>query len=101
MIDRIQIQKEATPVPGRCQTSKEASKIFDVLAPNAVVCERTDDDGVDIVAQRAAAFHDINAMLERGRARLEKSAERGAKHGGRVSVSTGSAMLDRFKPWSK
>ena len=53
-LDRVQIQKEATPVPGRCQTEAESVRIFETLAPNAVVCERSVEDGVDVVAQRAA-----------------------------------------------
>ena len=64
-LDRIQVQKEATPVPARCQTQSEAEKIFEVLAPNAVVCERSNDDGVDVVAQRAAAFQSIGTLLEK------------------------------------
>ena len=51
-LDRIQIQREATPVPGRCQTDAEASRIFDVISPNAVVCARSNDDGIDVVADR-------------------------------------------------
>ena len=62
-LDRIQIQKEATPVAGRCQSQAEATQIFATLSPNAVVCERSSEDGVDVVAQRAAAFQDIGAHV--------------------------------------
>ena len=85
-VDKLQIQKEATPVPGRCQSDQEAAHIFDAFAPNAVVCERSTDDGVDVVAQRAAAFQDIGAQLTKGRAT-------------KVAVSAGNSMLDQFKPW--
>ena len=99
-LDRIQIQKEATPVPARCQTQSEASKIFEFLAPNAVVCERTNEDGVDVVAQRAAAFQDIGALLEKSSQGTAKSfPEPDKKKPRKVAVSAGNVMIDQFKPW--
>ena len=68
----VQIQKEATPVPGRCQSEAESIRIFETLAPNAVVCERSAEDGVDVVAQRVAAFQDIGARLEKGQTGVAK-----------------------------
>ena len=98
-LDKIQIQKEATPVPGRCQSEAEAGHIFDVVSPNAVVCERSTDDGVDVVAQRAAAYQDIGALLERTEKGSAKYQASSAKKPARVAVSAGNAMLDQFKPW--
>ncbi len=92
-LDRIQIQKEATPVAGRCQSDREAARIFTTLAPNAVVGERSSEDGVDVVAQRAAAFQDIGALLERNppaaAARLPASA---TSKVAKIAVSTGDSM---------
>ena len=87
-LDKIQVQKEATPVAGRCQTAKEAQNIFSTLMPNAVVCEKSCDDGVDVIAQRAAAFQDIDA-------RLEVKTKKPVK----IAVSSGNSMIDQFKPW--
>jgi hypothetical protein len=102
-LDKVQVQKEATPVPGRCQTDAEAAKIFDVLAPNAVVCERSNEDGMDVVAQRVAAFQDIDAMLQRGQVKAGKVGitKEAGKSAAKVAVSAGNAMIDQFKPWSK
>ena len=96
-LDRIQVQKEATPVPGRCQSDAEAAQIFKDIAPNAVVCERSTADGVDVVAQRAAAFQDIGAQLEKGS--QQKASKRGTAKAAKISVSTGNSMIDQFKPW--
>ena len=100
-LDRVQIQKEATPVPGRCQTEAESVRIFETLAPNAVVCERSAEDGVDVVAQRVAAFQDIGARLEKGQTGVVKEARRANETGNaaKVAVSAGNAMVDQFKPW--
>ena len=65
MLNKIQIQKAATPIPGRCQTGAEAKQLFETLAPNAVVCERSTTDGIDVVSQRAAAFQAIGSLLEK------------------------------------
>ena len=101
-LDKVQIQKEATPVPGRCQSEAEAGRIFDALAPNAVVCERSTEDGVDVLAQRAAAFQDIGAQLEKHSQGVAKRGPRSdAKKGVKVAVSVGNAMIDQFKPWSE
>ena len=89
-LDRIQIQKTSTAISGKCQNQVEASRIFDVVTPNAVVNERSNEDGVDVVAQRAAAFTDIGGKLE------------SRKEGGKpvkIAVSTGNNMMDQFKPW--
>ena len=101
-LDKIQIQKEATPVPGRCQTDAQAARIFDTLAPNAVVCERTNEDGVDVVAQRAAAFQDIGAQLEHSSSGSVRPAGKfNGRQATKVAVSAGNVMIDQFKPWSQ
>jgi len=92
-LDRIQVQKLSNPVAGRCQNPVEASRIFEELAPNAIVCERSNEDGVDVIAQRAAAFTDIGAKLEA----CEASTKR--KKPLKIAVSTGNNMMDQFKPW--
>jgi hypothetical protein len=99
-LDRIQIQKEATPVAGRCQNPADAARIFSTLAPNAVVCERSSEDGVDVVAQRAAAFQDIGSQLEKNDKGVAKQAPRiDAKQSSKIAVSSGNSMIDQFKPW--
>lgn len=91
--DRIQIQKASTPIPGRCQTIAQAERLFETLVPNALVCERSTTDGIDVVSQRAAAFQDIGSLLEK------KEKVGAEKKPARVAVSTGNAMVDQFKPW--
>ena len=93
-LDKIQIQKEATPVPGRCQNEADAKRIFQQIAPNAVVCERSTEDGIDIVAQRASALQDIGSRLER-----QRDAKGTKKQPQKIAVSAGNVMLDQFKPW--
>jgi len=101
-LDRIQIQKEATPVAGRCQSQADAARIFATLSPNAVVCERSSEDGVDVVAQRAAAFQDIGTQLEKNEQGVAKQAPRsGPKKAPKIAVSAGNSMIDQFKPWSE
>jgi len=112
-LDRIQIQKASTPVPGRCQNNDDANRIFDVISPNAVVCERSCEDGVDVVAQRASALQDIGLRLEKQRAETTESEKitsgkrlnwkqklpNSAHEPKKVCISTGSTMVDQFKPW--
>ena len=99
-LDRIQIQKEATPVAGRCQTESEAARIFSTLSPNAVVCERSTEDGVDVMAQRAAAFQEIGAQLKNTKEGVAKKAGGASSNKlTKIAVSTGSSMIDQFKPW--
>ena len=101
-LDRIQVQKEATPVPGRCQTDKEAAGIFETLAPNAVVCERSNEDGVDVIAQRAAVYQDIGAQLEKAeKSHADHRSNSKEKRPRKIAVSSGNTMLDQFKPWSE
>ena len=101
-LDRIQIQKEATPVAGRCQSHADAARIFATLAPNAVVCERSSEDGVDVVAQRAAAFQAIGSQLEKNEQGVAKQAPKsGTQKASKIAVSAGNSMLDQFKPWSE
>ena len=92
--------------------------VLDVVSPNAVVCERSSNDGVDVVAQRAAALQDIGLQLEQQRegkvaaktggvgTRLRGKQTAGQQHTGKasnqarkVAVSTGNAMVNQFKPW--
>ena len=62
-LDKVKIQKAATAIPGRSQTAQEVASEFDAAAPNAVVCERSVEDGCDVVAQRTAAIQAIGAQL--------------------------------------
>ena len=99
-LDKIQIQKEATPVAGRCQNQAEAARIFSTLSPNAVVCERSAEDGVDVVAQRAAAFQDIGSQLEKNsQGAAKQTARGGSQNPAKIAVSAGNSMIDQFKPW--
>ena len=101
-LDRIQVQKEATPVAGRCQSQADAARIFATLSPNAVVCERSSEDGVDVVAQRFAAFQDIGSQLEKNEQGVAKQASRNvSQKASKIAVSAGNSMIDQFKPWSE
>ena len=71
------------------------------MSANAVVCERAAEDGVDVVAQRAAAFQDIGSQLEQKSGSLKTAAGSGKKSPTKVAVSAGNVMIDQFKPWSK
>ena len=57
-IDKLQPQKAATPVPGRC----DAGDAFAHVRPNAVVDEKSCGDGADLNAQRVSA---VEAVVER------------------------------------
>lgn len=101
-LDRIQIQEEATPVAGRCQNEADAARITSTLSPNAVVCERSCKDGVDVVAKRAAALRDIGTQSEtNGKGAAKKASGSGSKSPAKIAVSADSSMIDQSKPWSQ
>ena len=87
LLDRIQIQKSATPVatPG---TLEEAAANIDTMRPNGVVLEKSSHDEIDINAQRAAALETLMGQLNVEARRTE-----------RLEVKAGNEMLDQFQPW--
>ena len=87
-IDKLQPQKAATPISGRC----EPARAFQDHRPNAVVDEKSCMDGSDLNAQRVSAMEVVVKKLRR----------EGDKQGigpDEVTVRTGSEMLDQFQPW--
>ena len=58
LLDNIQVQKQATPTPGRC-TLEEVAASFRDCRPNAVVLEKSSVDEADLNAQRIAAITNI------------------------------------------
>ena len=109
---------------GRSDTTSVADKL-DTLVPNAVVMEKTSQDGADINAQRIAALRTMTEHLGYGHTPLQQQAGgsvatvRVNLDGGSADapseevlvqqaaelssqsfiVTTGSAMLDHFVPW--
>jgi len=62
-LDKIQVQKAATPVPGRADLEGMAAT-FRETRPNAVVLERSGEDEGDINAQRIRAIKSFVDRLE-------------------------------------
>ena len=101
-LDKVQIQKEATPIPGRCQNAEQERKIFATLSPNAVVCERSAEDGVDVITQQATTFENIGRQLlktqnKESTMKCTKLASKPAK----IALTTDNRMVDQFQPWCK
>ena len=61
-LDKIQIQKAATPAPGRSQV-EDAAQHLAQLKPNGVVLEQSSYDEADINAQRVAAIRNFASRL--------------------------------------
>ena len=55
-LDKIQIQKAATPVEGLRQNLEAMSAAFAAQRPTAVVMERSGNDVVDVNARRVTAI---------------------------------------------
>ena len=64
MLDKIQVQKAATPVPGRTAVEDAALHLAQ-LKPNGVVLEQSSYDEADINAQRVAAIGYFCMSFER------------------------------------
>ena len=56
LLDKIQVAKNATPVPGRADLDTVAGRLANAR-PNGVVLEKSSNDEADIQAQRVAALH--------------------------------------------
>ena len=61
-LDKVQIQKAATPVPGRTDIDT-AGKKFDAVCPNTIVSERSSTEDADINAQRIVALRLVQEKL--------------------------------------
>ena len=62
-LDKVQVQKAATPIPGRSDLNTAAKKIGETC-PNAVVLERNSTDDGDINTQRIAALRLLREKLQ-------------------------------------
>ena len=62
MLDKIQVQKAATPVPGRTHV-EDAALYLSYLKPNGVVLEQSSYDEADINAQRVASIRNFASRL--------------------------------------
>ena len=63
-LDKIQVQKAATPVAGRSDLDG-AAKCLSESRPNAVVLEKSTDDAADINAQRIASVRQFAQRLSK------------------------------------
>ena len=61
-LDKVQVQKAATPVPGRTDIETAARKLGQ-NCPNAVVLEKSGEDDGDMNVQRIAALRLLTAKL--------------------------------------
>eukprot|EP00972_Heterocapsa_arctica_P014295 2103701-Heterocapsa_arctica.AAC.1 len=61
-LDKVQVQKQATPAPGRYDLDG-VGKSLDTTRPNAVVQEKSSYDESDINAQRIAALCNVVEKL--------------------------------------
>ena len=61
-LDKVQIQKAATPVDGRSDLPR-AAELLAQSRPNAVVLEKSSYDEADINAQRISALHNAAEQL--------------------------------------
>ena len=61
-LDKVQIQKAATPVDGRSDLPR-AAELLAQSRPNAVVLEKSSYDEADINAQRISALHNVVEQL--------------------------------------
>ena len=96
LLDKIQVQKAATPVPGRTELA-EVGKAMDAVKPNGVVLERSSNDEADINANRISAVQSLLRRLngdvvsqQEASTLSDESEEDGASNGsepGRVEAS--------------
>ena len=107
-LDKVQVQKAATPVEGRTDAVTAAQGLGKVC-PNAVVLEKSSQDEGDINGQRIAALRLLAEKLGRAAGSLPEAPAQGDVHADPnaqasarkpgYAVTTGSAMLDQFEPW--
>ena len=64
-LDKIQIQKAATPVEGLRQNLEAMSAAFAAQRPTAVVMERSGNDVVDVNARRLTAMISLMQQLDK------------------------------------
>ena len=120
-LDKIQVQKAATPVSGRSDLSGVINQM-ERSQPNAVVLERSNEDAEDINAQRIAALRLLDEKLRshskgqshadgapgtRPTKRLRRSQSapppmicpQDDRRVPRLAMTTGSSLMDQFEPW--
>lgn len=94
LLDKIQIQKSATPV-ATPQNENEAAATLDVTRMNGVVLEKSSQDEIDVNAQCNAALHNLLQQLKTSSKHLSLEQLRAE----RIEVKTGNEMLDQFQPY--
>ena len=125
-MDKIQIQKAATPVEARKPELAQIGGLVGATAPNAVVLERSNSDGADINTQFCSVLNHFAEhlapqagscmMQQEGAGSTPAKAGKKArtssagdavpresldkKPARRYLVSTGNQMIDQYKPWS-
>ena len=123
-LDRIQIQKAATPVNAPQDVTQAASEL-EICRPNGVVLEKSSRDEADINAQRVASLTHMKTKLQllesdsddslddpnarapsHGTSESDQTAaeEAGARTGRhkrvqRITAITGNKLIDQFEPW--
>ena len=62
-LDKLQVQKAATPVEGRREDLTDAARAFASQSPNAVVMEKSSNEEADINALRVHAVRSLAESL--------------------------------------
>ena len=76
-LDKIQIQKAATPVEGLRKNLAAMKAAFTEQRPTAVVMERSSNDVVDVNARRVTAMNSLMQQLGRSAELDQADSERG------------------------
>ena len=109
-LDKLQIQKNAAPVPGRIDLSSTDANLI-ITQPNAVLQEQSGENETDLNAQRVAALRHLCDRLaveeddssdtepETKVPRTEGTRETEDPTLNRFKVITGNRMVDQFQPW--
>jgi len=97
-LDQVLVQKAADPARGRGSVEEVAERMND-SQPNAVVDEKSSNDASDINAQRIAALRHLTTKLRPGRSDDPDTVSESAPKARRISITTGSQMVDQFTPW--
>ena len=92
LLDKIQIQKSATPIPTP-QNEHEAAANLDVTRINGVVLEKSSQEEIDVQAQCNAALQNLLRQLKATPLSPEQFRAQ------RVEVKTGNEMLDQYQPF--
>ncbi|CAE8714602.1 unnamed protein product [Polarella glacialis] len=97
-LDKIQVQKAATPVDLASDLTTVANRLSTQI-PNAVVNELSSSAEADLNDQRTAALHAVTHELQGGIGDGTNEAAPVSRMLHQFEVRTGSELLDQTKPW--